>query len=78
MTGADFCRIWEQVKGSFPDMCLFGTEPGQATAVAFMTDTDNTGSSATAWYGDITLAAKPFSREQLGIKLREVLDGRKV
>lgn len=34
---------------------LFGEEPGEATAIAIMTDTDNTGSSATAWYGDIFL-----------------------
>ena len=35
---------------------LFGTEPGEASAIAIMTDTDNTGGSATAWYGDITLS----------------------
>ncbi|MGE3551129.1 MAG: DUF3047 domain-containing protein [Geobacter sp.] len=27
-----------------------------AGAVAIMTDTDNTGAEATAWYGDITLS----------------------
>ena len=37
---------------------LFGTSPGQATAIAIMTDTDNTGSSITAWYGDITLSSR--------------------
>jgi hypothetical protein len=31
----------------------FGTEPPQVEGVAIMTDTDNTGESATAWYGDI-------------------------
>lgn len=35
---------------------LFGTEPPAAEAVAFMTDTDNTGGNAEAWYGDITLS----------------------
>jgi hypothetical protein len=35
---------------------LFGSEPGEASAIAIMTDTDNTGSSAQAWYGDITLS----------------------
>ena len=35
---------------------LFGAEPGEASAIAIMTDTDNTGSSAQAWYGDITLS----------------------
>ena len=37
---------------------LFGSDPGEASAIAIMTDTDNTGSTATAWYGDITLATK--------------------
>ncbi len=32
---------------------LFGTEPGDVSAVALMTDTDNTGLRAEAWYGDI-------------------------
>lgn len=37
---------------------LFGEEPPRAGAVALMTDTDNTGEDAVAWYGDITLSAK--------------------
>ncbi|MCP8689350.1 DUF3047 domain-containing protein [Marinobacterium sedimentorum] len=32
---------------------LFGEEPGKVVAVALMTDTDNTGQSVKAWYGDI-------------------------
>ena len=35
---------------------LFGSAPGEANAIAIMTDTDDTGSSAQAWYGDITLS----------------------
>lgn len=35
---------------------FFGEAPGKLGAVAVMTDTDNTGSEARAWYGDITLA----------------------
>ena len=31
----------------------FGEEPGRLTAVGVLTDTDNTGSRAEAWYGDI-------------------------
>lgn len=38
---------------------VFGEEPPEAGAIAIMTDTDNTGSEATAWYGDITLSTKP-------------------
>lgn len=34
---------------------LFGEEPPKLGAVAIMTDTDNTGTAATAWYGDISL-----------------------
>jgi hypothetical protein len=37
---------------------LFGSEPGTADAVAIMTDTDNSGQRATAWYGDIWFAAE--------------------
>lgn len=36
---------------------LFGVDPLEAVAVAIMTDTDNTGSSAEAWFGDIFLSA---------------------
>jgi hypothetical protein len=34
---------------------LFGEEPPEIGAVALMTDTDNTGGNAIAYYGDITL-----------------------
>lgn len=34
----------------------FGENPPEAGAVAIMTDSDNTGAAATAWYGDITLS----------------------
>jgi hypothetical protein len=36
---------------------LFGTDPGEVTAIAIMTDTDDTDGEATAWYGDITLSS---------------------
>jgi hypothetical protein len=39
---------------------LFGAEPRQLGAIAIMTDTDNTGGEATAWYGDITLSSTPY------------------
>ena len=35
---------------------LFGSEPGEASAIAIMTDTDDTGARTAAWYGDITLS----------------------
>ena len=36
----------------------FGEDPPKAGAVAIMTDTDNTGEKATAWYGPIRLLSK--------------------
>jgi hypothetical protein len=33
----------------------FGEEPGPLTGMALMTDSDNTGSQATSWYGDVQL-----------------------
>jgi hypothetical protein len=38
---------------------LFGEEPREMGAIAIMTDTDNTGGEATAWYGDITISTSP-------------------
>lgn len=35
---------------------VFGEEPPEAGGIAIMTDADNTGADATAWYGDITLS----------------------
>jgi len=37
---------------------LFGEEPQGAAAIAIMTDTDNTGGSALAWYGEISLSTE--------------------
>jgi len=36
----------------------FGSEPPAISGIAIMTDSDNTGESATAWYGDIVLEGK--------------------
>jgi len=37
---------------------VFGEEPGNVTSIQIMTDTDNTGADAQAYYGDISVAAK--------------------
>ncbi|BBO73679.1 hypothetical protein DSCW_10960 [Desulfosarcina widdelii] len=36
----------------------FGKNPPRLSGVAVMTDTDNTGESATAWYGDVVFSRK--------------------
>jgi hypothetical protein len=41
---------------------FFGEEPPLLGAVALMTDTDNTGEEAVAWYGDITLVSQEAPR----------------
>ena len=41
---------------------FFGEEPPLLGAVALMTDTDNTGEEAVAWYGDITLVSQEVPR----------------
>lgn len=38
---------------------LFGEEPRKLGAIAIMTDTDNSGGEAVAWYGDITISTAP-------------------
>ncbi|GAC1466587.1 MAG: DUF3047 domain-containing protein [Desulfuromonadaceae bacterium] len=37
---------------------LFGADPPEAEAIAIMTDTDNTGGAAEAWYGDVSLSTE--------------------
>ncbi|RPJ08088.1 MAG: DUF3047 domain-containing protein, partial [Deltaproteobacteria bacterium] len=39
----------------------FGEDPPKISGVAIMTDTDNTGESATAYYGDILFKKEPGS-----------------
>ncbi len=54
-SGADRVGAWvnerRDVRADYRH--LFGEDPGHVDAVAIMTDTDNTGAAATAWYGDI-------------------------
>jgi len=60
-SGADRAGIWvtEQRDILADYRRYFGGEPRKLGAIAIMTDTDNTGSSATAWYGDITISNLP-------------------
>jgi len=41
----------------------FGQEPPMISGVAIMTDTDNTGESVTAYYGDIILKKSPYKNK---------------
>ena len=41
----------------------FGEKPGKLIGVGVLTDTDNTGETAEAWYGDIRLLRERFARD---------------
>jgi hypothetical protein len=50
----------EETRNVFEDYRRsFGTDPPRAGAIAIMTDTDNTGEEATAWYGPIRIVSAP-------------------
>jgi len=38
---------------------VFGEDPPEAGGIAIMTDSDNTGAKASAWYGDIVISTTP-------------------
>jgi len=54
-SGNRYAGIWRQERRNYVEdyRRYFHKEPDDPAAVAFMTDTDNTGSHALAWYGDI-------------------------
>ena len=58
-SGAESVGAWvEEERNVYEDYRkAFGGEPPMINGVAIMTDTDNTGESATAYYGDITFHA---------------------
>ena len=55
-SGREKLGAWqEQTQDVYEDFRrAFGEEPGRITAIGIMTDTDNTGENAHAYYGDIT------------------------
>lgn len=59
-SGPELAGTWLTEKRDVADdyRRLFGGEPGAIQAIAIMTDTDNTGGEADAWYGDITMATE--------------------
>ena len=56
-SGRDKLGHWQEVRRNLYEdyMRAFGEEPGAITGIGIMTDTDNTGEQAHAWYGDISL-----------------------
>ncbi len=60
-SGADRLGSWQQVRRDLYDdyRRAYGEEPGPITGIGIMTDTDNTGAQAQAWYGDIVLGSGP-------------------
>jgi hypothetical protein len=54
-SGRDRVGQWQDITRNVLEdyQRAFGEAPGRITAIAVMTDTDNTGENAQAWYGDI-------------------------
>jgi hypothetical protein len=54
-SGRDKLGAWQEVTRNVVEdfRRAFGEAPGEITAVGIMTDTDNTGENAHAYYGDI-------------------------
>ena len=57
-SGEEHSNTWKfESRNLYKDFIdAFGEEPGAITGIAIMTDTDNTGESAMAYYGDITVS----------------------
>ena len=57
-SGAQKVGEWVEVRRNIVEdyKRAFGSEPPKVGAIAIMSDTDNTGESARAWYGDITVS----------------------
>lgn len=56
-SGPDHLNRWRPASRNIADdyRTAFGADPPPISGIAIMTDTDNTGGSVTAWYGDISL-----------------------
>ena len=59
-TGDSGVGTWQSFSRNVRDdyKRAFNEEPGKLLSLGVMTDTDNTGEKAQAWYGDITLSAQ--------------------
>ena len=56
-SGRDNIGAWQDMQRDLYEdfKKAYGEEPGPITGIGIMTDTDNTGETARAWYGDIRL-----------------------
>jgi len=59
-SGPDNVGLWQTVRRNISEdfRQAFGEEPPEKIVIAIMTDTDNTGGMARAWYDDIRLEKK--------------------
>lgn len=59
-SGDDRLNTWVTMKRNIAEdyRKAFGEEPPVISGIALMTDSDNTGESATAWYGDIVFTSQ--------------------
>lgn len=57
-SGAEYVGSWRSASRNIVEdyQRAFGEEPPAISGIAIMTDTDDTGEEATAWYGDIILS----------------------
>jgi hypothetical protein len=60
-SGPDRVGEWVSEERNIPDdyRRAFGSEPPPVSGIAIMTDTDDTGESVRAWFGDIELSRSP-------------------
>jgi hypothetical protein len=60
-TGRDRIGTWKTFQRNYVDdyRRAFGADPGRLVGIGIMTDTDNTGESVEAFYGDIVLKRSP-------------------
>lgn len=60
-SGRDRLGQWQEITRNVVEdyRRAFGEEPGRIIAVGLMSDTDNTGENAHAWYGDIEFRRMP-------------------
>jgi hypothetical protein len=63
-SGPSLSGKWvEETRNVFDDYRrYFGTDPPRAGGIAIMTDTNNTGEEAAAWYGPIRILSGPSQR----------------